>query len=57
MIAGRGKARPWQVFCAAQCLWSAIIRSSTGGREEVFVMQSAEDSFGADRVRFSTAMA
>ena len=38
-------------------LWSAKIASRAGGREEVFVMQAAQDRIGADGIRFSEAMA
>jgi hypothetical protein len=33
------------------------VMSCTGGREEVFVMQAAEDRIGMDGIRFSAAMA
>ena len=38
-------------------VWSAKTQSRTGRREGVFMMQSAEDRFGTDRIRFSPPMA
>src|SRR5438552_594616 len=38
-------------------VWSAKTQSRTRGREEVFVMQSAEDRIGTDCVGFPVAMA
>jgi hypothetical protein len=38
-------------------VWSANIRSSTDGRKEVLVMQSAKNRPGSDGVRFFSAMA
>lgn len=37
-------------------LWCAKTRSRTGMREEIFVMQSTKDRFGADGVRFSATL-
>ena len=49
--------RPTYVPPAFAALWSAKTQSRTGRREEVFVMQSAEDRIGTDCIGFPVAMA
>jgi integrase len=57
----RGSETKWPVqtrhAAFASSLWSAKIQSRTGGRERVFVMQSAKDGFGMDSVRFFATVA